>query len=91
MEVLALVYEDAPLDSFENAVHPKYRVAKCTRDEAMAFVEGNPKDRRTLPQMVFIDKKGRIAAQHRGGSDFLQYDQDREANISGLVKKLLAE
>ena len=70
-------------------VKPAYPIGYCSRAQAIAFVEGDSKDRRTLPQLVFIDRAGRVVAQYKGSSDFLQYDQDREKNIRDLAAKLL--
>ena len=42
-----------------------------------------------VPQMVFIDRKGVIQAQHGGTDPFLGDQQ--EANMRGLIERLLAE
>ena len=42
-----------------------------------------------VPQMVFIDRKGVIRGQY-GGTDAFLGDQ-QEANMRGMVEKLLAE
>lgn len=83
--------EDAikELPGYLAEVKPTYPVGYCSRAQAIQFVEGDPKDRRTLPQLVFIDRAGRVVGQYRGSSDFLQYDQDREKNIRDLVGKLV--
>jgi hypothetical protein len=69
-------------------VKPAYPIGYTTHAQAIALVEGDAKDRRTLPQLLFIDRAGRLVAQYKGSSDFLQYDQDREKNIRDLVAKL---
>lgn len=69
---------------------PLYPLGVCSRDAAIAFVEGNPKDRRTLPQLVFLDRQGQVVAKYKGSSDFLQYDQDREQNIRAKLAELLS-
>ena len=93
VKVLGVTYsEDAlkELPAYMAEVKPAYTVGYCSRASAVAFVEGDPKDRRTLPQLVFIDRAGRVVAQYKGSSDFLQYDQDREKNIRDLVLKLVS-
>lgn len=84
--------EDASrvLPDYVAETKPAYPVGYTDRARAIAFVEGEARDRRTLPQLVFIDRAGRVVAQYKGSSDFLQYDQDREKNIRDLVAKLLA-
>lgn len=42
-----------------------------------------------VPQMVFIDKKGVIRGQYGGTDPFL--GQNHEANMRGMIEKLLAE
>ena len=83
--------EDAinDLPGYVADVKPTYPIGYTSRAQAVAFVEGDAKDRRTLPQLVFIDRAGRVVAQYKGSSDFLQYDQDREKNIRDLVAKLI--
>lgn len=83
--------EDAvnSLPGYVAEVKPAYPIAYVSRAQAVAFVEGDPKDRRTLPQLVFIDRTGRVIAQYKGASDFLQYDQDREKNIRDFVSKMI--
>jgi hypothetical protein len=92
VQVLGVTYsEDAvkELPGYLADVKPAYPVGYCTRAAAISFVDGDPKDRRTLPQLVFIDRAGRVVAQYKGSSDFLQYDQDREKNVRELVGKLI--
>lgn len=92
MQVLGVTYsEDAvkELPGYIAEVKPTYPVGFCTREQAISLVEGDAKDRRTLPQLVFIDRAGRVIAQYKGSSDFLQYDQDREKNVRDFVVRLL--
>jgi hypothetical protein len=90
-QVLGVTYvEDAlkQLPGYIAEVKPTYPIGYTNQAQAIAFVEGDARDRRTLPQLVFIDRAGRVVAQYKGSSDFLQYDQDREKNIRELVAKL---
>ena len=92
MQVLGVSFvEDATrvLPAYVSEVKPGYPIGYVSRATAVAFVEGDARDRRTLPQLVFIDRAGHVAAQYKGSSDFLQYDQDRDKNIRGLVAKML--
>ena len=92
VQVLGVAYsEDAAkqLPAYMAEVKPAYPVGHCTRAQAIAFVKGDARDRRTLPQLVFIDRAGQVVAQYKGSSDFLQYDQEREKNIRELVAKLM--
>lgn len=84
--------EDASqtLAEFAAAVSPNFPLGYCPREAALEVVQGNPADRRELPHLVFLNRRGAIVAQYRGSSDFLQYDQDREQNIRTLAEKLLA-
>ena len=93
VQVLGVSFvEDAArvLPAYVAEVKPGYPVGYVSRAAAVAFVEGDARDRRTLPQLVFIDRAGRVVGQYKGSSDFLQYDQDREKNIRELVAKLVA-
>ena len=89
--VLGVSYVEQGLEAYVAEVKPNYAVGSSSREQALAFVEGNARDRRTLPQLLFIDRGGQIVAQYKGSSDFLQYDQDREKNIRELVTKLVRE
>jgi len=91
VQVLGISFEEDAvhtLSGYVSEVKPAYPVGYTSRVQAVAFVEGDAKDRRTLPQLVFIDRAGRVVAQYKGSSDFLQYDQDRENNIRELVTKM---
>ena len=89
--MLGISFSDAgTLPAYMAEVKPTYPIGYVGREQAVVFVEGDARDRRTLPQLVFIDRAGRVVAQYKGSSDFLQYDQDREKNIRELVSKLIA-
>ena len=92
LQVLGVTFnEDAEkLSSYAAEVKPAYTLGFTSRAQAVQCVEGDAKDRRSLPQLVFIDRTGRVVAQYKGSSDFLQYDQDREENIRGMAAKLIA-
>lgn len=93
VQVLGVSFSDDAVRSlppYIADVKPAYPIGYVSRAQAVAFVEGDAKDRRTLPQLVFIDRAGRVVAQYKGSSDFLQYDQEREKNIRELVGKLIA-
>ena len=88
VQVLGVSY-DGELASYVAEVKPAYPIGYVSREAAVAFVEGDARDRRTLPVLAFIDRAGRVVAQYKGSSDFLQYDQDREKNIREAVGKLV--
>ncbi len=93
MQVLGVTYSDdavKELPGYIAEVKPAYPVGYCSREAAVKMVDGDAKDRRSLPQLMFIDRAGRVVAQYKGSSDFLQYDQDREKNVRDLVTKLVA-
>jgi cytochrome oxidase Cu insertion factor (SCO1/SenC/PrrC family) len=66
-----------------------FPVGKGTRDAALSFLQQSLMTQFYVPQMVFIDKKGVIRAQYGGTDPFVA--SNSEANIRGMVQKLLAE
>jgi cytochrome oxidase Cu insertion factor (SCO1/SenC/PrrC family) len=67
-----------------------FPVGAGTRDSAFQYLQHSiMAPNFYVPQMVFIDKKGVIRAQHSGTDDFLGDQQ--EANMRGMIEKLLAE
>lgn len=85
------------------AINPDPDIAGFTRQYATGFTVGSNSRETALgylqqslmatnfyvPQMVFIDKKGVIRAQYGGTDPFLGTNQ--EANIRGMIDKLVAE
>ncbi len=59
------------------------------RDIANTYREHPKMFGMTMPQLVFIDKKGVIRFQYGGGDGFIRWNE--EENIRRTVKKLLAE
>ena len=93
VQVLGVSYvEDAArvLPGYVLEVKPAYPIGYVSRAKAVEFVGGDARDRRTLPQLMFIDRAGKVVGQYKGSSDFLQYDQDRERNVRELVGRLVA-
>ena len=78
------------LAGFKSQYATGFPVGAGTRDSAFQFLQHSiMAPNFYVPQMVFIDKKGVIRGQY-GGNDAFLGDQ-QEANIRGLVEKLLAE
>jgi thiol-disulfide isomerase/thioredoxin len=67
-----------------------FPVGAGTRESAMTYLQHSfMAPNFYVPQMVFIDKKGVIRAQFGGTDPFL--GQQQEANMRGMIEKLLAE
>ncbi len=78
------------LAAFNTLYATGFPVGAGTRDSAFQFLQHSiMAPNFYVPQMVFIDKKGVIRGQY-GGNDLFLGDQ-QEANIRGLIEKLLAE
>lgn len=76
--------------SFTQQYATGFPVATGTRDSAMSFLQHSyMAPNFYVPQMVFIDKKGVIRGQYGGTDPFL--GQNHEANMRGMIEKLLAE
>lgn len=65
-----------------------YPVGISNRFKAVDFLEHPVMLTMYMPQMVFIDKKGNIRAQHGGADDFFKNEDE---NIKKLVSQLLKE
>lgn len=87
---VAINDENPDVPTFTRQFATGFQVGTNTRATAMAFLQESVMARNFyVPQMVFIDKKGVIRAQYGGADPFLGANQ--EANIRGMITKLLAE
>lgn len=87
---VAINEETPDIAGFKQQFATGFQVGRNTRETAMAFLQESVMARNFyVPQMVFIDKKGVIRAQYGGADPFLGANQ--EANIRGMITKLLAE
>jgi cytochrome oxidase Cu insertion factor (SCO1/SenC/PrrC family) len=78
------------LATFTTLYATAFPVGSGTRDSAFQYLQHSiMAPNFYVPQMVFIDKKGVIRGQYGGNDPFLAEQQ--EANIRGMVEKLLAE
>ncbi len=65
-----------------------FPVGVSEREPVYAFLQASPIERMLVPQMVFVDRKGFIRAQHAGDSPFFQ---DEEKNMRAQIETLLKE
>lgn len=65
-----------------------YPVGVAPRDTVLAYLQFSYVEPLYVPQMVFVDRKGIIRAQHGGMDDFLK---DVEPNLRTLLESLLKE
>ncbi len=65
-----------------------YPVGVAPRDTVIAYLQHSMAEPLYVPQMIFVDRKGVIRAQHGGQDDFLK---DVENNVRTQVEALLKE
>lgn len=80
---------DPDIAGFSRQFATGFPVASGTRDAAMVYLQQSVMTQFYVPQIVFIDRKGVIRAQYGGTDSFLGAQQ--EANVRGMIEKLLAE
>jgi peroxiredoxin len=81
---------EADINDFVRRFEVNFPVGKGSREAAYGYLQHSiMAPSFYVPQMVFIDRQGVIRAQYGGGDPFLAANE--EANIRGLVQKLLAE
>ena len=76
------------LPTYVAGLHLSYPVGVGTHEMAVAFLQHSPVMIMNMPQLVLIDRKGRIRAQYGGTDDFFR---NGEANLRKLVDKLVTE
>jgi peroxiredoxin len=81
---------EADVNDFVRRFNVNFPVGKGTREAAYGFLQHSiMAPSFYVPQMVFIDRQGIIRAQYGGSDAFLASNE--EANIRGMIEKLLAE
>jgi peroxiredoxin len=81
---------EADVNDFVTKFNVNFPIGKGTREMAYGYLQHSiMAPSFYVPQMVFIDRQGVIRAQYGGGDPFLAANE--EANIRGMVEKLLAE
>jgi peroxiredoxin len=81
---------EADPNDFVRRFQVNFPVGKGTREAAYGYLQHSiMAPSFYVPQVVFIDKQGVIRAQYGGSDAFLASNE--EANIRGLLEKLLAE
>lgn len=87
----AAVDDDASkkVAAYVTSLNLSFPVGYVPLENAYGFLQHSVMKLMQLPQLVFIDKKGNIRAQYGGTDDFLR--DDEEANIRGMIDKLMAE
>jgi cytochrome oxidase Cu insertion factor (SCO1/SenC/PrrC family) len=79
---------DADVANFARQ-YANFPVGRGQRDKAYEFLQISLMQQFYFPQMVFIDRSGMIRAQYGGTDAFLTTNE--EANIRGMIEKLLGE
>ena len=90
MEVIGYAFNpDANVAEFARMYAPNFPVGKGDRDTAYGFLQISLMQQFYFPQIVFVDRAGMIRAQYGGTDAFVQTNE--EANVRGMLQKLLAE
>jgi cytochrome oxidase Cu insertion factor (SCO1/SenC/PrrC family) len=88
--LMVAINPDGDVRSFVQQYQVNFPVGKGTRESAYAFLQQSiMAPSFYVPQVVFIDRKGVIRAQYGGSDAFMSSNE--EANIRGMVEKLVAE
>lgn len=66
----------------------RFPVGFAPREQAHEFLQHPMMLIMYVPQLVFLDRKGTIRAQHAGGSDFFK---EEEKNVRAKIEELLKE
>ena len=81
---------EGDLTDFVRRFGVNFPVGKSSREAAYGYLQHSiMAPNFYVPQMVFIDRNGVIRAQYGGSDAFLANNE--EANIRGMIEKLLAE
>jgi peroxiredoxin len=83
------INDDANLPQFIRNFGVNFPVGTGKRDDAFAFLQHSLMTPFYFPQLVFVDRAGNIRAQYGGTDAFVQTNE--EANVRGMIEKLLAE
>lgn len=90
LEVLGYaINPDANVGDFARQYAQTFPVGRGERDKAYSFLQISVMQQFYFPQIAFVDKAGMIRAQYGGTDAFISTNE--EANIRGMVEKLLAE
>ena len=85
----AAINDNANVPQFIRQFNVNFPVGTAKRDDAFAFLQHSMMTPFYFPQMVFVDKAGMVRAQYGGTDAFLQTNE--EANVRGMIEKLLGE
>ena len=89
-EVLGVAINDNPnIPEFVRNFNVNFPVGRGTRDAAYSFLQISVMAPFYFPQMVFVDRQGNVRGQYGGTDAFVQTNE--EANVRGMVEKLLKE
>ena len=90
VEVLGYaINPDANVADFVRQYGPNLSIGRGEREKAYEFLQISLMHQFYFPQMVFIDRAGMIRAQYGGTDAFISTNE--EANVRGMVEKLLSE
>jgi peroxiredoxin len=67
-----------------------YPVGVAPRETVMTYLQYSYVVPLYVPQLVFVDRKGTIRAQHGGGDDFFK-EAELESNLRSQIESLLKE
>jgi len=92
-QALASAIEDAAakaVPGFLKRFNPPFPVGYNARGPVLEFLQHPMAERLLMPQLVFVDRDGKIRAQYAGDDPFLNEDR-QEANIRQKIEQLLTE
>jgi thiol-disulfide isomerase/thioredoxin len=91
VQVLAAAFNpDAAVlvPGFINQFKPAFPVGSADRDSVLEYEQASLAKPNYVPELIFIDRKRVIRAQHNGGDDFFK---EQEKNIRETLDMLLKE
>lgn len=90
LAILGMAINDgANVAQFTKEFGVNFPVGVGKRDDAFSFLQHSMMTPFYFPQVIFIDRAGNVRAQYGGTDAFLQTNE--EANLRGMIEKLLAE
>jgi peroxiredoxin len=92
-QALASAIEDAAataVPAFLKRFNPPFPVGYNARGPVLEFLQHPMAERLLMPQLVFVDRDGKIRVQYAGDDSFLNEDR-QETNIRQKIEQLLTE
>jgi hypothetical protein len=91
LQIVGVAFNDGSpqlVPAFIAQFQPAFPVGFATREQVRDYLEHAPGKPSYVPELVFVDRKRVIRAQHSGTDDFFR-EQDK--NIRALLDTLLKE